>query len=171
MVVDVAVEFGEAENRVSEGLTSAEATSRLRRDGANELPASSSHAGVDVAREAADVVCSPTISRPSSRPSSRAAQRSPTSVASSSITSPTTWLSSRRSWCVVGRDPTGRVGTSIVGGVAAELAMLAVFLPAIADLLDQAGTWAGFGVAVLAVPAVLAADTLQKRLTAHGRVQ
>ena len=38
MVVDVAVEFGEAENRVSEGLTTAEAASRLRRDGPNELP-------------------------------------------------------------------------------------------------------------------------------------
>ena len=62
----------------------------------------------------------------------------------------------------------------LLGGVAAELAMLAVFLyvPAIADLLDQAGpTWAGFGVAALAVPAVLAADALQKRLTARGRVQ
>ena len=58
----------------------------------------------------------------------------------------------------------------LLGGVAAELAMLAVFLyvPAIADLLDQAGpTWAGFAVAVLAIPAVLAADTVQKRLTAR----
>ena len=52
--------------------------------------------------------------------------------------------------------------------------MLAVFLyvPAIADLLDQAGpTWAGFAVAVLAIPAVLSADTVQKRVTARRRVQ
>jgi hypothetical protein len=45
--------------------------------------------------------------------------------------------------------------------------MLVAFLyvPALADLLDQAGpTWAGFAVAVLAIPAVLVADTLQKAL-------
>ena len=60
----------------------------------------------------------------------------------------------------------------LLGGVAAELAMLAVFLfvPAIADLLDQAGpTWAGFAVAVLAIPAVLAADALQKRVITRRR--
>ena len=58
-----------------------------------------------------------------------------------------------------------RTNPLLVGGVLAELAMLAVFLyvPPIADLLDQAGpTVAGFAIAVLAIPAVLAADAAQK---------
>ena len=49
--------------------------------------------------------------------------------------------------------------------------MLALFLfvPPIADILDQVPpSWAGFGVALVAIPAVLAADTLQKsRLPLH----
>jgi magnesium-transporting ATPase (P-type) len=53
----------------------------------------------------------------------------------------------------------------LLGAVAAELAMLVGFLyiPPIARLLDQAPpTPVGFAVAVLAVPAVLAADALSK---------
>ena len=53
----------------------------------------------------------------------------------------------------------------ILGGIAAELAMLTGFLyiPPIADLLDQAPpSWAGFAVALLAIPAVLVADTALK---------
>ncbi len=49
--------------------------------------------------------------------------------------------------------------------IGAELVMLLgfLFVPPIADLLDQAPpSWAGFGVALLAIPAVLAADTVQK---------
>ena len=60
--------------------------------------------------------------------------------------------------------------------VAAELGMLLVFLyfPPIAHILGQAGpTWAGFGVALMAIPAVIAADTAQKafarRRRANGR--
>jgi hypothetical protein len=38
-----------------------------------------------------------------------------------------------------------------------------LYVPPIADLLDQAGpTWPGFAVALLAAPAVLAADTVHK---------
>jgi magnesium-transporting ATPase (P-type) len=58
-----------------------------------------------------------------------------------------------------------RTNPLLVGGVAAELAMVAVFLyvPPLADLLGQAGpTVAGFAVALFAIPAVLAADTAQK---------
>ncbi|MGZ7018844.1 MAG: cation-translocating P-type ATPase [Acidimicrobiia bacterium] len=53
----------------------------------------------------------------------------------------------------------------LLGAIVAELAMLAGFLyiPPLADLLDQSGpTWAGFAVALLALPAVILADTLQK---------
>jgi calcium-translocating P-type ATPase len=53
----------------------------------------------------------------------------------------------------------------LLGAIVAELAMLAgfLFIPPIADLLDQAPpSWAGFAVALLAIPAVLAADTAQK---------
>jgi magnesium-transporting ATPase (P-type) len=61
----------------------------------------------------------------------------------------------------------------LVGAVAAELAMLAGFLyiPPIAHLLDQAPpTPVGFAVAILAVPAVLAADALSKAATtSRGR--
>jgi len=58
----------------------------------------------------------------------------------------------------------------LLGAIAAELAMLAAFLYVgpVADLLGQAGpTWAGFATALLAVPAVIAADTIQK--TVHRR--
>ena len=53
----------------------------------------------------------------------------------------------------------------LLGAIIAELAMLAGFLyiPPIAHLLDQAPpSWAGFAVAVLAIPAVLLADTAHK---------
>jgi calcium-translocating P-type ATPase len=59
-----------------------------------------------------------------------------------------------------------RTNRLLLAAVLAELAMLGVFLywPPLADLLDQAGpTWAGFMVALLAVPAVVLVDTLQKR--------
>jgi magnesium-transporting ATPase (P-type) len=55
----------------------------------------------------------------------------------------------------------------LVWALIAEVAMLLAFLliPPLADLLDQAApSWAGLGVALLAAPAVLAADTLQKRV-------
>ncbi len=55
--------------------------------------------------------------------------------------------------------------TLVLWAVLAELVMLVAFLyvPLLADLLDQAPpSWAGFGVAVLAIPAVLLADTVQK---------
>ena len=72
--------------------------------------------------------------------------------------------------------PAWRVGWTtnrlLLGAVAAELAMLAGFLyiPPVADLLDQAPpTLAGFGVALLAAPAVLAADALHK--AARGRAR
>jgi magnesium-transporting ATPase (P-type) len=54
----------------------------------------------------------------------------------------------------------------LLGALVAELGMLAGFLyiPLFADLLDQAGpTWIGFAVALLAIPALILADTLQKR--------
>ncbi len=61
----------------------------------------------------------------------------------------------------------------LLGAVAAELAMLAGFLyfPPIAHLLGQAPpTPVGFAVALLAVPAVLAADALSKAATrSRGR--
>jgi hypothetical protein len=50
--------------------------------------------------------------------------------------------------------------------------MLALFLyvPFVADLLDQAPpSWAGFAVALLSVPAVLAADTIQKTVIRRRR--
>ncbi len=53
----------------------------------------------------------------------------------------------------------------LLGAIVAEVAMLATFLylPPLADLLDQAPPTAiGLGVAGLAIPAVLAADTIQK---------
>jgi magnesium-transporting ATPase (P-type) len=69
--------------------------------------------------------------------------------------------------------PPWRIGWTtnhlLVGAVVAEVGMLAAFLylAPLADLLGQAPpTLAGFGVALLAVPAVLAADALQKRLRA-----
>jgi magnesium-transporting ATPase (P-type) len=64
-----------------------------------------------------------------------------------------------------------RANPLLLLAVGAELLMLVLFLfvPPIADILDQAPpSWAGFGVALLAIPAVLAADTLQKsRLPLH----
>jgi hypothetical protein len=56
----------------------------------------------------------------------------------------------------------------LLAAVAAELAMwgMFVYVGPIADLLDQAGpSWPGFLVAVLAIPAVLAADAIQKETT------
>ncbi len=60
----------------------------------------------------------------------------------------------------------------LLGAVAVELGMLAGFLliPPVADLLDQAPPpAAGFAVAVLAAPAVLAADALHKHTRATRR--
>ena len=76
--------------------------------------------------------------------------------------------------------PVWRVGWRsnrfLLVALAAELGMLLVFLyfPPIAHILGQAGpTWAGFGVALMAIPAVIAADTAQKafarRRRANGR--
>ncbi len=62
----------------------------------------------------------------------------------------------------------------LVGALIAEVAMLAGFLyvEPVADVLDQAGpSWAGFGVALLAVPAVILADTLQKRTARRTQVR
>jgi magnesium-transporting ATPase (P-type) len=64
----------------------------------------------------------------------------------------------------VWRIPLGR-NRLLLGAVAVELVLLALFvlLPPLAELLGQAPpTAVGFGVALLAVPAVLAADTIQK---------
>ena len=60
----------------------------------------------------------------------------------------------------------------LVWAAACELALLGVFLavPAIADVLDHAvPPWPGFAVALLAAPAVLAADALQKHVLRHRR--
>jgi magnesium-transporting ATPase (P-type) len=60
----------------------------------------------------------------------------------------------------------------LVAAVVAGLAMLAgfLYLTPIADLLDQAPpSLAGFGVALLAVPAVLAADAAQKAISRARR--
>ena len=60
----------------------------------------------------------------------------------------------------------------LLGAIAAEIAMLIGFLyiPMLAEVLDQAPpSWAGFAVALLAAPAVLAADALQKRAMARRR--
>jgi magnesium-transporting ATPase (P-type) len=60
----------------------------------------------------------------------------------------------------------------LLGAIVAELAMLAGFLslPLFADLLDQAPpTWAGFATAMLAIPAVILADTIQKRAVRRRR--
>jgi magnesium-transporting ATPase (P-type) len=60
----------------------------------------------------------------------------------------------------------------LLGAIVAELAMLAgfLFIPPIADLLDQAPpSLAGFAVALLAVPAVLVADTVHKSAVRRQR--
>jgi magnesium-transporting ATPase (P-type) len=60
----------------------------------------------------------------------------------------------------------------LLGAIVAELAMLAgfLFIPPIADLLDQAPPpWAGFACALLAIPAVLIADTVQKATVRRRR--
>jgi calcium-translocating P-type ATPase len=65
--------------------------------------------------------------------------------------------------------PPWRIGWTtnrlLLGAIGAQLGMLVAFLyfPPLADLLDQSGpSWAGFGVALLAIPAVLSADAIQK---------
>ena len=58
----------------------------------------------------------------------------------------------------------------LLWSVAAMLGILAMFLyvPFMADLLDQAPpSWPGFAVALLAIPAVLVADTAQKAVVRH----
>jgi magnesium-transporting ATPase (P-type) len=72
--------------------------------------------------------------------------------------------------------PVWRVGWTtnrfLLAALAAELGMLLGFLyfPPLAEILGQAGpTWAGFGVALLAIPAVIAADTAQKALVRRRR--
>jgi magnesium-transporting ATPase (P-type) len=63
-----------------------------------------------------------------------------------------------------------RTNPLLFGALAGEAAMLAAFLYVgpLARLLDQAGpSVAGFAVALLAIPAVVAADALQKRHTAR----
>ncbi len=60
----------------------------------------------------------------------------------------------------------------LLGAIAAEIAMLIGFLyiPMLADVLEQAPpSWAGFAVALVAAPAVLVADALQKRAMARRR--
>jgi magnesium-transporting ATPase (P-type) len=60
----------------------------------------------------------------------------------------------------------------LLGAIVAEVGMLAafVYIGPVADLLDQSGpSWAGFAVALLAVPAVIIADTVQKRFVTRGR--
>ncbi|MGF2944896.1 cation-translocating P-type ATPase [Mycobacterium sp. Lab-001] len=60
-----------------------------------------------------------------------------------------------------------RTNRLLLGAVGAELAMLAAFLyvPPLAHLLGQTGpSWAGWLTALLAIPAVLAADAIHKRL-------
>jgi magnesium-transporting ATPase (P-type) len=60
----------------------------------------------------------------------------------------------------------------LIGAVAAMVVLLACFLfiPPIADLLGQAPPGAaGFGVALLAVPAVLGVDTLDKAVQRRRR--
>lgn len=72
--------------------------------------------------------------------------------------------------------PVWRIGWTtnrlLFGALVAELAMLVAFLYVrpLAELLDQAGpSWAGFAIAVLAIPAVIAADTVHKARTGRGR--
>jgi magnesium-transporting ATPase (P-type) len=72
--------------------------------------------------------------------------------------------------------PVWRIGWAtnrlLLGAIVAELGMLAGFLyvPPLADLLDQAPpSWVGFVVALLAIPAVLIADTAQKAVLRRRR--
>jgi magnesium-transporting ATPase (P-type) len=72
----------------------------------------------------------------------------------------------RPAWAVQTRNPL------LFWAIVVELLVLAVFLfvPAVADLLDQAPpSWAGFGVALCAIPAVLLADWLWKRRRVRRR--
>jgi magnesium-transporting ATPase (P-type) len=65
-----------------------------------------------------------------------------------------------------------RANPLLLWAIGSEVAMLAAFLyvPFIADVLDQAPpSWAGFAVALLAIPAVLGADTVQKALLRRRR--
>jgi magnesium-transporting ATPase (P-type) len=65
-----------------------------------------------------------------------------------------------------------RTNRLLLGAVVAELAMLAgfLFIEPVADLLDQAPpSLAGLVVALLAVPTVLLADTVQKRFVRRAR--
>jgi magnesium-transporting ATPase (P-type) len=70
--------------------------------------------------------------------------------------------------------PPWRIGWArnrlLLAAVVAELAMLIgfLFIPSLAAILDQAPpSWAGLGVALLAVPAVLVADTTHKSILAR----
>ncbi|MCE5289802.1 MAG: cation-transporting P-type ATPase [Nocardiaceae bacterium] len=66
-----------------------------------------------------------------------------------------------------------RTNPLLIGAALAELVMLALFLyvPPIAGLLGQRGpTAAGFAAAVLAIPAVILADSLYKRFQKAGSV-
>jgi magnesium-transporting ATPase (P-type) len=72
--------------------------------------------------------------------------------------------------------PVWRIGWAtnrlLLGAIVAELGMLAgfLYLPPLADLLDQAPpSWIGFVVALLAIPAVLIADTAQKAVLRRRR--
>jgi calcium-translocating P-type ATPase len=72
--------------------------------------------------------------------------------------------------------PAWRVGWTtnrlLLGAIVAELLMLLAFLyiGPLAALLDQSPpSWAGFGIALLAIPAVLIADTVQKVFVRRGR--
>ena len=71
--------------------------------------------------------------------------------------------------CRSTRRPAWEVGWTanplLLGAIAAELGMLAgfLFIPPLADLLDQSPpSWWGFTIALIALPAVLVADTVQK---------
>ena len=71
--------------------------------------------------------------------------------------------------CRSTRRPAWEVGWTanrlLLGAIAAELGMLAgfLFIPPVADLLGQSPpSWSGFTIALIALPAVLVADTIQK---------
>jgi magnesium-transporting ATPase (P-type) len=67
-----------------------------------------------------------------------------------------------------------RANRLLLAAIGAELLMLAGFLyvPPVADLLGQSGpTLAGFAVALLAIPAIVAADTVQKFFVRRHRIR